>query len=915
MTVFLKKFLHTNWSLILAGGVPCLILFLIYLAQGVFPFEDSSLLTVDLGQQYVDFYTYYRNTLLGDPTSFFYSFSKAIGGDMLGLWAYYLTSPFNLILLLFPARLITLGITVLTLTKISLAGLSFGILLKKAFNGKGFYLATFSTSYALMGYTIVNQLNIMWLDGLIFLPLVILGIEKLVFEKRGLFYTVFLALLLIANYYIAYMICLFSILYFIFRLTAIQFPSKTTVKEKVIFLSKQLARFSWHSLLGGGLASILLVPTFHALLDSKASYSDFSFEWKFAFPIQEMISKLYIGAFNFDQMPDGYPNLFIGSLALICFISFLFSRAFPIRERLMAFLIVLFLVVSMDLKAFNIVWHGFQYPIWYPYRFSFVLCFFMILNGYRAFIKLERLSIPGMLLVVVSTTAAAFYMLKHPFDFVYHEQIILTSLFIAIVTFLLIVKPKYTLWLPFLLFLVSAVEMGINAQLDLSRLSYVSNSEFLEYRREFAPVIDHIKEKDDGFYRVEKTFLRSKNDSFQFDYPSVTHFSSTFEKEVPTLFGHLGFPVGNGFIAYSNATLATDALFGIKYYVAENNGLYEKSQDDLVDPATGQTPLAKNKLTELTQKNNPTNLTQLQLTIMATKPDLRSYTKLTNTDRMTTFKNQNALSIAYGVDKDILKVKELTNQPVQLQETILKALSPNEKKRYFTPIAFNSTVYQNITPNNQYPNPTFFKQIANNKASVDFQFTPQTNDAYYLTLGPSVKEEDAAFYLNGKKLSQYKTYRDTLILNVANQQKGQTITITVELKKESLWLEQFQLYHFDTTAFEKVVTNLKQNELNIEKFGNTYFKGTATITDENKILMTTIPYSKGWRISIDGKKVPTTKVLNSLLAAPIAKGTHNIEISYQTPYFKIGLFISFISLILLVLTNWLFHRGKRHKHF
>lgn len=123
------------------------------------------------------------------------------------------------------------------------------------------------------------------------------------------------------------------------------------------------------------------------------------------------------------------------------------------------------------------------------------------------------------------------------------------------------------------------------------------------------------------------------------------------------------------------------------------------------------------------------------------------------------------------------------------------------------------------------------------------------------------------------------------------------------------------MYHFDTTAFEKIVTNLKENELNIEKFGNTYFKGTATITDENKILMTTIPYSKGWRVSIDGKTVSTTKVLNSLLAVPITKGTHKIDISYQTPYFKIGLLISFILLILLVLTNWLFHRGKRHKHF
>lgn len=240
----------------------------------------------------------------------------------------------------------------------------------------------------------------------------------------------------------------------------------------------------------------------------------FLFEWKFAFPIQEMISKLYIGAFNFDQMPDGYPNLFIGSLALICFVSFLFSRAFPIRERLMAFLIVLFLVVSMDLKAFNIVWHGFQYPIWYPYRFSFVLCFFMILNGYRAFIKLERLSIPGMLLVVVSTTVAAFYMLKHPFDFVYHEQIILTSLFIAIVTFLLIVKPKYTLWLPFLLFLVSAVEMGINAQLDLSRLSYVSNSEFLEYRRSLLLLSIISKKKMTDSTELKKRFYVLKMIAF-----------------------------------------------------------------------------------------------------------------------------------------------------------------------------------------------------------------------------------------------------------------------------------------------------------------------------------------------------------------------------------------------------------------
>ena len=89
-----------------------------------------------------------------------------------------------------------LAVTCLTLLKISLAGLSFGYLLKKSFSGTGFILAAFSISYALMGYTIVNQLNIMWLDGLIFLPLIVMGLEQLIAEKNGLLYSIFLPLIM-----------------------------------------------------------------------------------------------------------------------------------------------------------------------------------------------------------------------------------------------------------------------------------------------------------------------------------------------------------------------------------------------------------------------------------------------------------------------------------------------------------------------------------------------------------------------------------------------------------------------------------------------------------------------------------------------------------------------------------------------
>ena len=86
--------------LFLSFLLPLFVMMVIYATMGVYPFGNSTLLTVDLGQQYVDFFSYYRTTLLSDPSALFFSFTKSFGGEMLGLWAYYLMSPFNLIFLL-----------------------------------------------------------------------------------------------------------------------------------------------------------------------------------------------------------------------------------------------------------------------------------------------------------------------------------------------------------------------------------------------------------------------------------------------------------------------------------------------------------------------------------------------------------------------------------------------------------------------------------------------------------------------------------------------------------------------------------------------------------------------------------------------------------------------------------------------
>ena len=81
----------------------------------------------------------------------------------------------------------------------------------------------------------------MWLDGLVFLPLIILGIEKIIDERRPLLYIISLAVMLYANYFIAYMICLFSCLYFICYL--IIKTDKFKLKE---ILKKCFTDFDFH---------------------------------------------------------------------------------------------------------------------------------------------------------------------------------------------------------------------------------------------------------------------------------------------------------------------------------------------------------------------------------------------------------------------------------------------------------------------------------------------------------------------------------------------------------------------------------------------------------------------------------------------------------------------------------------------
>ena len=84
--------------------VPAVIMLAIYLVLGHKPLGDFSVLTLDLNAQYVYFYEALREFVCGDA-SLLYSFSRSLGGEFMGIYAYYIASPLSYLVVLFPKSL------------------------------------------------------------------------------------------------------------------------------------------------------------------------------------------------------------------------------------------------------------------------------------------------------------------------------------------------------------------------------------------------------------------------------------------------------------------------------------------------------------------------------------------------------------------------------------------------------------------------------------------------------------------------------------------------------------------------------------------------------------------------------------------------------------------------------------------
>lgn len=851
-----------NWkkqhALILTGSflIPVILMGAYFAYRQMAPFGPSSLLTVDLGQQYVDFFAYFRNIILHHPSALFYSFSKGLGGEMLGTNAYYLFSPLNLILLFFPGKWLTSGIMVLTLVRYGLAGLTFAWLLLRTRLQNGFRIWAFSTAYALNGWMIANQLNMIWLDAMIILPLIIWGLLKLIHDGRLGTYIAWLAVMMIDNYYMAWMICLFTILVVLWQL-----PTLADWRTRLRATGRYLAS----SVAGAGIAAITLLPTFYALTTSKGTYTETAISSKLEYQPLKMLGKLVPGSFDFNQMPSGQPNIYIGMLLMIGAGLYFFNSRVKWSQRLVAGLVTIFFILSFCYEPLDLLWHAGQFPVWYPYRFSFIFAFWCILLAARVLQPSYQLQWPGALAILIISGLVFWLTGQLKLSYLSTSQRLIGLGFVVVsLAALMIARRNSPRLYDFLIVLIVACDVGTSAFTSLNKIAYVSQDEFGKYTQQLDQASRQLKRHDSGFYRIAKTFMRTKDDPMQGDFYSADHFGSTLEPPIPAFMGAIGQPAGDGFVSYDNGTQVSDALLGFKYTMtARHHGI---ENGDQIMPLSGY------------------------------RPDWTRLPKVDQTKMITSRKNAAALPIAFGASSEIFQLGKATLDPLSYQSQIFQALAGRPiNQPLFTVQNFTSVQFNNVQAAHQITGTTFRKQNLLKPATIKLKFTPPTNDSYYLTLGPEVKDS-AAISLNRRDFSQYDTYRDTVVINLAHHQKGKPVTITFRLKKTSARLQNVSVYCLKQRAFNNSLKALQQSPLKIQKATPTSIKGTVHIHHGQSALMTTIPAATGWHVRIDGQRVQPRTVISTFMALPITSGTHQVEFYYRPPFLILGAVITVISL-------------------
>lgn len=901
-TTYYQK--HAKRNTYLLSFLLPVILFMCYLIPNkVTPFGENTLLGIDLLNQYIDFYAYVRTMIqTGEWQSIFYSFSKGLGGAMIGTWAYYLMSPFMWFIVLLPKAYLPQIITFVITLKIGLSGLSFQYLLGRTYKEFNARTLTFSLAYALMSFTTANIINIMWLDVVVLLPIIIYALDNLTKTKNIVPYAVVLAIAFISNFYIGFMVALFIpffYLYFVIK-------HYKSIKEA----TKTILPFGVGSLLAGGIASFLIIPTAFELIASKGQTVDAETSKLFLFNLTDFLSKMTIGALNHEQITKGYPNLFVGTIAAISFILYFTNQRIALKERITALMLTVLFAFIMVFEPLNTLFHGGREPIWFPTRYSFIISFFALYIGYQDFRLRSKYRVQFIYPATFITIAFITFLVAIRNDYTYLRLPYITIHALTMIGLLLcLLLFQYNTKLSTIFILgITAIELAANTSGNLSAYIFTNTNVYQNGVNDLTTVINELKAKENDFYRIEKTFGRSINDAMQYDFKGVQHFNSTVEYDVANFMQAVGVANQDHVIAYDSPTPLVDMLLGIHYFIDADIDQYDYK--------------AYLKADFSNEEEYQTSIDDRPITKNYVRHDLNKY-ELTNiVDNYLIYRNPYSLSLGYTVPES---VKELSldrrNMLLDNQNDLITALNTSEDRKAFVPVETALSVQNTV---NLKQNKDNYEIIEPNKAaSITYSYQVPTNETYYFSFEPTITNND--YYLTIEIDGEEKELADgdKEFITVASNEAGKTKDIrfnyyvkTFEqspVKDPTFNVENLAIYQLNQDVISDLYQSLNQDPFTVTSMNDTHVAATLEHQSDNKMLMMSVPYNKAWTITVDGQPVEAIPLLDGAFTGiPLTnKGQLTIELHYFPRGLMIGAAVSIVSIIVLITYGHIYK--KKHK--
>ena len=838
----MKTFFRNYWTYLISFIIPLVIMFGVYLSQGIYWNSDTSPLLGDGFHQYVIFDLNLRNILHGSD-SLFYTFTSGLGLNFYALSSYYLGSFLSPLVYFFDVSSMPDAVYLSTLLKFGLIGLSTFFSLSKLFKNIPTPLRlALSTSYALMSFT-VSQLEIKtWLDVFILIPLILNGLHLLITEKKRILYFTSLSILFIQNYYFGYMTALFLVVWYFCQLSW-DFKSR-----KYSFLD-----FFLTSLLAGLTSFIMTLPTLFDLRTHGEKLTAITKIKTDASWYLDLFAKQFIGAFDTTKY-GSIPMIFVGLLPFILTIVFFTLKSIKFHVKLCYATLLIIIIASFYLEALDLFWQGMHAPNMFLHRYAWIFSTLLIYISAEVFNRVKDIKLWNVLFsitLLLSGYLATIYFKNH-YSFLTKLNILLTLEFLVVYLLLLLalikklISPKIFSIL-ILIFTISEISFNASSQLNgiTKEWGFASRSTYDKDIPSMEAILEYTKQQPDTFTRTEKLQTQTGNDSMKFNYNGISQFSSVRNRSASTTLDKLGFKSSgtNLNLRYANNTIIADSLFGISYNISE------------------------------------------------TYPDKYGFHPSYQKDNLTLYKNQFALPIAFAT-QSLYKDVTFNDHTLDNQTQFLNQIA-GLNEEYFYPIDHHTDSGDSVVNLNG---------TDTEDATISYSIKVPDNSQVYLSMTKlnfsNDKKKQVDIIVNGEKKS-FTTDNAFTFFNLGYTDHKQTFDIQVKFPGNAqVSFESPTFYRLDTKKYTEAIAKIKENPVEVSSYKNKVIVNYK-VKNETSIFFT-IPYDQGWSAYQNGKKLQIQQAQTGFMKIDVPEGEGTITLSFIPKGFVAGASCSLIAIIVFI---------------